>query len=129
MKKLITLCLAFLSFPALALDVAGHWWQPTEPGWGMAIQQQRDTAFIQLYTYDADGLPVWYVASCPLTSAVCSATLYETAGGSPLPYYTKPTSAPAGVITLTFLSDRAAVFSFKIGDGPAWTKDIEKMTF
>ena len=128
MKRLLAL-LAFVSAPALALDVAGHWWQPAEPGWGLAIQQQRETAFIQLYTYDAAGLPTWYVASCKIEANTCSAILYETAGGSPLPYYTKPTSAPAGAITLRFSADDAATFSFKIGEGVAWVKDVVKMVF
>jgi len=128
MKKLIALALALFS-PLAFADYAGHWWNPTEPGWGMAIQQQQDRVFFQLYTYTADGDPVWYIGSCKLEANLCPATLYVTDGGSPLPFYTKPTSAPAGMATFNFLTPDTAAFSFKIGDGVAWTKDIVKLAF
>lgn len=110
--------------------VSGHWWNPAEPGWGLAIQQQYETLFVQLYTYNKDGLPIWYVASCKLDNTnKCTANLYTAVGGAPLPYYEPATAVLAGQTTLTFVSNDVAAFQFKIGDGVAWTKDIVKMIF
>jgi len=125
---LAVVCMLFTTI-ASALDVNGHWWTPTEPGWGVAVQQQRDTIFVQLYTYDANGAPLWYVASCQLKDGLCPATLYKATGGAALPFYTKPTLDAAGVATFNFTSDVAGIFSFKIGDGIAWPKDVVKMVF
>lgn len=110
--------------------VSGHWWNPTQPGWGMAVQQQYETLFVQLYTYDEDGDPIWYVASCKVEDGhLCSSKLYTGEGGLPLPYYKEATVVPSGMMTLTFLSNSTAAFSFKIGDGVAWSTGIEKMIF
>lgn len=110
--------------------VSGHWWNASESGWGIAVQQQYETVFLQLYTYDKEGAPIWYVASCKVESGnVCSASLYTAKGGVPLPYYKPATVVPAGYVTLTFLSNDAATFSFKIGDNAAWTKDVTRLIF
>lgn len=129
LKSILALGLACAASTATALDVSGHWWNTAEPGWGMAVQQREATAFVQLYTYNAQGNPVWYVASCQIENARCAATLYSTSGGAPLPYYTRPTVDPAGAITIYFTSDNTASFMFKIGDGLAWVKDVVKMVF
>ena len=67
----------------------GLWWNPAESGWGVHLTQRRDTVFAAWFTYDATGLPKWYVASsctmdrqlsCPtcLEDSFCSGELYET---------------------------------------------------
>jgi len=110
--------------------VSGHWWNAKEPGWGMAIQQQYETLFVQLYTYKNDGSPIWYIGSCKITDAgVCSAVLYAANGGRALPFYNEATISAAGVLTLTFESNDNAVFAFKIGDGAAWATALEKYIF
>jgi len=112
--------------------VSGHWWNApaySQPGWGMAVQQQYETIFMQLYTYKADGSPIWYIASCKLENNLCTAKLYTATGGSPLPYYTPVTETVTGVVTLTFTSNDTATFSYKIGDGVAWASQIEKYIF
>lgn len=110
--------------------VSGHWWNAKEPGWGMAIQQQYETLFVQLYTYRDDGSPIWYIGSCKIADGnVCSVVLYSATGGRPLPYYHEVTTSAAGVMTLTFGSNDNALFMFKIGDGPAWATALEKYIF
>lgn len=44
--------------------LGGLWWNApagSEPGWGIAIDNQRDIVFAAWATHDVDGLPVWFV--------------------------------------------------------------------
>jgi len=68
-------------------DPTGLWFDPAQPGWGLEVAQQGDTAFAVLFTYDAGHNPVWYVASNLSNSvdfnelpALMKGTLYRTAG-------------------------------------------------
>jgi len=52
-------------------------------GWGMAITQQYDMMFLAWFVYDADGKPVWYVASaCAVVASGngCTGDLYRLSG-------------------------------------------------
>jgi hypothetical protein len=51
------------SFAAIPGDVTGVWFDASHPGWGIGLAQQNDAVFAALFTYDANGLPAWYVAS------------------------------------------------------------------
>jgi alpha-tubulin suppressor-like RCC1 family protein len=65
------------------IDYSALWWNPSESGWGLALTQQYGMIFATIYTYDANGNPIWYVASsCPLSGAGCSGDLYQVNGGS-----------------------------------------------
>ena len=44
-------------------DPTGLWFDPNQPGWGLEVAQQGETAFAVLFTYDSNHKPVWYVAS------------------------------------------------------------------
>jgi hypothetical protein len=46
-------------FP-LATKFSGLWWNPSEPGWGLAVEHQGDTVFAAWAGYDADGSPTWF---------------------------------------------------------------------
>lgn len=64
-------------------DYSALWWNENESGWGVALTQQYETIFATLYSYDASGNPVWYVASnCPLSGNGCTGELYQVSGGS-----------------------------------------------
>jgi hypothetical protein len=41
----------------------GLWWNPDESGWGLNTTHQGNTVFATLFTYAADGQPLWLVAS------------------------------------------------------------------
>lgn len=41
----------------------GLWWNPAEPGWGVNTAHQGNILFATLFTYAADGQPLWLVAS------------------------------------------------------------------
>lgn len=66
-----------------ATDYSALWWNESESGWGVALTQQYETIFATLYSYDASGNPVWYVASsCPLSGNGCTGDLYQVSGGA-----------------------------------------------
>ncbi|APV51954.1 hypothetical protein BWI17_21150 [Betaproteobacteria bacterium GR16-43] len=39
------------------------WWNPNESGWGVNVVHQGNIVFATLFTYDADGTPMWLVMS------------------------------------------------------------------
>jgi hypothetical protein len=68
-------------------DPTGLWFDPAQPGWGLEVAQQGDTAFAVLFTYDAANHPVWYVAPNLVNDidfnevpALMTGTLYRTTG-------------------------------------------------
>ena len=41
------------------VDHTGHWFDPTQSGWGFTLTEQGDTLGSVLYAYDAAGAPTW----------------------------------------------------------------------
>ncbi len=116
--------------PTTALNYSGLWWNAAESGWGMSITQKRNIIFAAMYTYDAAGIPTWYVMSrceMPATSSTtCTGPIYKVSGG------TAPTVAWAGTNKLTeiagsgtliFDSAKNAKFNFTL-NGVSSSKDI-----
>jgi hypothetical protein len=66
-----------LALPASAGTYTDLWFNPAEPGWGLNVVQQLETAFVTLFTYGPDGKPTWYFASDARITAY-------SAGGLPL---------------------------------------------
>jgi hypothetical protein len=96
--------LALAFGPALAApispDPTGMWYDPSQPGWGLSVTQQGDTAFIVLLTYDANHNPEWFVASNVvdtgtfrnfLVGEIYAGTLYQTTG----PAFSAPSDTTA----------------------------------
>lgn len=81
MKTTFRLALAALALalglPAAAGQYTDLWSDPREPGWGLNVVQQLETAFVTLFTYGPDGRPTWYFASDARVTAY-------SAGGLPL---------------------------------------------
>ncbi|MGA8148472.1 MAG: hypothetical protein WB870_13010 [Gallionellaceae bacterium] len=98
------LLIAPLPSSAYTLDTAaspsainGLWWNPNESGWGTNFIQQYDVIFVTIYTYDAAGNPIWYVASdCAVSGDGCQGDLYAVTGGSSL---TEPWNGDNKVVT------------------------------
>lgn len=117
---------------AISHNWQGLWWNANESGWGMSLTQHGDLIFVAIYTYDAAGLPIWYVIpNCPATAAGCTGDLYRVKGG------TAPTVAWAGAGrvltkvgtgTLTFSSATAGTLDVTI-DGVSGTKAITPQVF
>lgn len=88
-------------------DYSALWWNENESGWGVALTQQYETIFATLYSYDASGNPVWYVASsCPLSGNGCTGDLYQVTGGS------APTMAWSATLAVT----KVGTVSFVLND-------------
>ena len=71
------------SGPAPQINYTDLWFNPQEPGWGIALTQQAGVIFAAWYVYDNSGNPVWYVVpNCPVDSTGnrCSGAVYRTTG-------------------------------------------------
>jgi hypothetical protein len=114
-------------------EITGLWWAGLdESGWGVTLTQQYDIIFVTLFTYNPDGTPQWYVASdCAITANICSGTLFEVSGGSPLlsPWdgSGKVTNS-VGNITFSFSDNNTATMEFTINGIPG-SKSIERQVF
>ncbi len=110
---------------------SGLWWNPNESGWGLSVSQHRNTIFAAAYSYDAAGLPVWYVMSnCPLSGNGCTGPLYRVSGGtSPAVAWNDAgkTVTNVGTGTLTFSDADNGYFSFAL-DGAIGSKAITRQS-
>jgi hypothetical protein len=93
-KSLI--CAALLAcsqaFAASTTNLVDQWGVESEVGWGLSIQQQGDTLFINMFVQDANNQPTWYIAA--VTPGVPAASGHMTFTGNllkvPGTYYGKP---------------------------------------
>jgi hypothetical protein len=111
-----------------AVDYTDLWWNPNESGWGLLVSHQFGVMFLAWFVYDANGNPVWYVASdCAVTGSGCTGTLFRTTGP---PF--GPTFNPSlvqvfrvGTITLNFSDANNGVLTSTISG----TKSITRQLF
>jgi hypothetical protein len=107
----------------------GLFYNPAESGWGVALTQQTNIVFVTIYTYDANGTPIWYVASnCAVAGEGCSGKLYRVTGGESITAIWEGIDSPAvevGTITLTFSDSDTGTMSFDI-DGVSGSKEITR---
>jgi YVTN family beta-propeller protein len=71
------------SGPAPQINYTDLWFNPNEPGWGIAITQQAGVIFAAWYVYDNSGNPTWFVVpNCPVDSTGnrCTSAVYRTTG-------------------------------------------------
>jgi hypothetical protein len=115
-----------------AIDYSALWWNESESGWGVALTQQYGTIFATMYTYDASGKPVWYVASdCAVSGSGCSGKLYQVSGGS------APSAAwngaalvvtEVGTVSFVFNDSGNGTMSYSI-NGVSGSKAISRQLF
>ena len=115
-----------------AVDYTSLWWNASESGWGVALTQQFGTIFAAVYTYDATGKPIWYVASsCAVSGSGCVGDLYQVTGG------TAPTDpwngaskvvSKVGSVTFAFTDGSNGTMSYTI-NGTAGSRVITKQLF
>lgn len=76
----------------------GWYWSASEGGTGWFFDVQGDTAFIAVFTYDANGRDTWKISTATMTS--------ETSYRGPLQSYRKvngvPVSTDEGTLSMTF---------------------------
>ena len=114
------------------------WLKADEPGWGVNVVQQSETAFVTLFVYGPDGKPTWYVASDaqviaysqPGSYPLFRGTLYKTEGswlGGPW-QADNAKVIPAGEVQLEVLAkDRMRVHY--TADGVSGAKEVRRFSF
>lgn len=97
------------------------WWNPGEPGWGVALSQQGERTFGILFVYDKDDRPTWYVMSSGTEKArgTFGGKLYRADRGR---------IQDVGSMTLRFSSGNEGSLSYRI-DGVDTEKDITRQTY
>ena len=106
------------------------WWNPAESGWGVNITHQENTLFATLFTYAANGQPMWLVMSDGVRSgATYSGTLYRTTGPAfnAVPW-TPINLVVAGTMSFTFSDGNSASLAYAV-DGVSVTKQIRRQVF
>ncbi|HUQ29228.1 MAG TPA: choice-of-anchor U domain-containing protein, partial [Usitatibacter sp.] len=110
------------------------WWSgPAENGWGISMVQHRDVLFANVFAYDAQGVPTWYVmpsGSWDSSHTVYTGALYLPKGS---PFYAYDASrfdigAPVGTATITFNGTNQATFDYTI-NGVTGRKNISRVSF
>jgi cyclophilin family peptidyl-prolyl cis-trans isomerase len=111
----------------------GLWWNANESGWGMTLTQRGNIIFVALFTYDANGAPVWYVmTNCPVTGGNrCTADMYVVRGGTApsLPWDGGgKVLSQVGTGTLVFADANNASFNYTI-NGVTSSRAITRQVF
>lgn len=123
------------TFPFVGLDYSGHWWDPSDSGWGLFIwQDAADNVLAAWFTYGADGKPMWWVFQPKWRTNIetLDADLIQT---SRLPGLTSPPPTPtslsvvgkarlefARVLTVAELG----TITYTIGNGTTITRTIQR---
>jgi hypothetical protein len=133
-RLVLSACLALFSAGASAGQYSDLWSNPQEPGWGVNVVQQSETAFVTLFVYGPDGKPTWYVASDAHVIAYAGSfplfrgTLYRTEGswiGAP---WQPGRVTSAGEVQLEVLAhDRMRVHY--TADGVTGNKEVRRFSF
>jgi hypothetical protein len=115
-----------------SLDYTALWWNPSESGWGLSINQHNAQLFAAWYEYSSSGAPRWLVmpGGTWTTSTSITGTLYSTSGpASTQPYDSaQVASTPVGTATISFSAADRAVLSYTV-NGVSGTKAIQKQSF
>ena len=94
--------------PYVRLDYSGHWWDPSDPGWGLFIwHDARDNVLAAWFTYTPDGKPMWYVFQPVFntSSATRTVDLLQTSRAP------GPTSPPPGPNTYAVIGSASLDFA------------------
>jgi hypothetical protein len=124
--------LGFLPMAKVPENHTGLWWNPAESGWGVNFSHQGDLVFGTLFTYAADGTPMWLVMSAGRREGEAdsySGELYR-ARGFPL---TATSPAPValtevGKMTVSFDGADMASLTYDVS-GVQVAKKVTRMVF
>jgi hypothetical protein len=108
------------------------WWNPAESGWGLNTNHQDDIVFATLFTYAADGGPMWLVgpnlARAP-GQLTFSGPLYRTTGPAfNAQPWTSIASTQVGTMSIEFLSESSARVTYGFS-GSTVTKTVQRQVF
>lgn len=110
-------CLAFfvtiIGSANAAMPESGWWWNASESGRGYAIEIQDNKLFLSSFTYDSNGIPVWYYSSGTLTGdSNYSGRLLSASNGACFGCTQRaPNNTDVGSIGITFKSASTATVS------------------
>ena len=135
-RTVLAALLAAASATASAGTYSDLWYDPQQPGWGVSVVQQLETAFVTLYTYGADGRPTWFVASDarviaysnPGAFPLYEGTLYRTEGSYHGGAYdpARQKALPVGTLQLEVL-DRDRMRVHYSADGVSGVKEVRRL--
>lgn len=107
------------------------WWDETEPGWGLNLNQQGALIFATLFTYANDGQGLWLVASGLAAQADGSYTgsLYRTSGPpfNRVPW-TSVSVQEVGTMTLRFTTPQRGTLEYSFNGSKVY-KSIRQQVF
>ena len=115
-----------------AVDYTDLWWNPNETGWGVSLTQEFGIIVAVWFAYDANGKPVWYVASsCPVSGNACTGDLYQVTGGSALTAAWNNSGivvTKVGTVTFAFTDANNGLMSYS-GNGVTGNRVITRLGF
>jgi len=119
------------ALPARGVD--GMWWGgPSQNGWGIAIHEQEGNLFLVWFTYDADGLPTWFVMPDGSWSGdVFSGTIYRTRSSNwfgPVYNASSLSSQAVGQFSIFFAGTQRAALQYSL-EGRSGTLNLERQPF
>ena len=120
-------------FQSIGDNYTDLWWIPAESGWGMNINHQSNIVFATLFTYGADGSPLWLVMTegRQQPDGSFSGILYRASGP---PFGASPWNplgvslASVGTMRIAFTGTDNATLNYTV-DGIAVSKNIERQRF
>jgi hypothetical protein len=122
--------LGYLPATSIPATRTGLWWNAAESGWGINFTQQGDIVFGTLFTYSADGRPMWLVLPSGARqgeSERYSGTLYRVTGSPLSSANLSPVPTAVGTMTVAFTND-VGNLEYTI-DGTRVTKQIRKQVY
>jgi lysyl endopeptidase len=114
-----------------AVNYTDLWSDPSENGWGININHQGNTLFATLYTYDANGAPMWLVMSNGdrQPDGSFQGPLYRGTGPA---FNAQPWGATAltsvGSMRIAFTGSKTATLTYTVG-GTQVTKAISRFEY
>jgi len=114
------------------LNYTALWWNPSESGWGLSINQHGPALFAAWYAYGIGGTPTWVVmpGGTWTSPTTIKGDLFATSGPpSTGPYNASQVSTTkVGTGTIAFSGSDRAVLSYTV-NGVSGTKAIQKQSF
>lgn len=113
-RKLVSIAAFIMMGNAHAIvPESGWWWNDAEGGRGYAIEIQDDQIFFTSFTYDGNGLPIWYYSFGKLTGDrnYSGRVLRSTQGACFGCTQKAPITVDVGAMTLSFSSATNASLS------------------
>jgi len=110
-------------------DMSDLWWNPSESGWGLQVNQSGNLLFVTIFIYRTDGSALW--VSAQLTN-VGGTTFTGNVFLSSGPYFGAPifnpalvTTVPVGTMTFTSTGVLTATITYSV-NGVSVTKNIQR---